>query len=85
MAAVEIVFMEIAVTIKKEIINFHVILHVLHGIKAAAVINIMDIQMSSHGRKPYVEAILEKLQDNGIDLGSYEELKAMFPVYSKIF
>lgn len=35
--------------------------------------------MSSHGRKPYVEAILEKLRDNGIDLGTYEELKNAFP------
>lgn len=32
-----------------------------------------------HDRKPYVDAILEKLRENGIDLGTYETLKAAYP------
>ena len=32
-----------------------------------------------HDRKPYVDAILEKLRENGIDLGTYETLKADYP------
>lgn len=30
-------------------------------------------------RRPYINAILDKLRVHGIDLGSYEELKARFP------
>ncbi|MGN0293798.1 MAG: PHP domain-containing protein [Lachnospiraceae bacterium] len=32
-----------------------------------------------HDRKPYVDAILEKLRENGIDLGTYEILKSAYP------
>ncbi|MDD7390463.1 MAG: PHP domain-containing protein [Lachnospiraceae bacterium] len=34
---------------------------------------------NAYDRKPYVEAILAKLRENGIDLGSYETLKAAHP------
>lgn len=37
------------------------------------------LQINQPDRRPYINAILDKLRLNGIDLGSYDDVKARFP------